>query len=150
MIRRPPRSTILTAELRVLAEAQGFVEGGGGGEVGHGEADEEGLGHAWLRRLGCSSGGCRTARSEHPSCSTCTPDAAPLIGGAIELLKLKLPGRTGFKVCALRVQVPINAFEVSYFLSVLHPRRNLLNYFSEHSEFRLFPQEKIPCFVLAG
>src|SRR5258708_31453803 len=92
MIRRPPRSTILTAELRVLAEAQGFVEGGGGGEVGHGEADEEGLGHAWLRRLGCSSGGCRTARSEHPSCSTCTPDAAPLIGGAIELLKLKLPG----------------------------------------------------------
>src|SRR2546427_644992 len=89
MIRRPPRSTLFPYTTLFRS----------------------------LRRLGCSSGGCRTARSEHPSCSTCTPDAAPLIGGAIELLKLKLPGRTGFKVCALRVQVPINAFEVSYFLS---------------------------------
>lgn len=52
--------TILTAELRVLAEAQRLVEGGGGAEVGHGEADEEGLGHAWLRgRVLLADGGGR-------------------------------------------------------------------------------------------
>lgn len=45
-----------------------------------------------------------------------SPIPVQLIGGVIESLKLKLPGRTGFKVCALRIQIPINALEVSDFL----------------------------------
>ncbi|MNM80852.1 hypothetical protein D3C81_928340 [compost metagenome] len=50
------------------------------------------------------------------SCSSRYADADSSVGRVVQLLKLKLLGSTGFEVCTLFIQIPINALEVGDFL----------------------------------